>query len=107
MNAGTKSAMHYYAELLLQTGKTDEAYEIIGWYILQSSRFIMSKINAEVFCTHRLEIPNQESFLEDMVKLLDDDHPRKESLIGMQGGLYKMDWKMKNMRKYVFVICWI
>ena len=27
------------------------------------------------FALGELEIPNQESFLEDMVKLLDDDHP--------------------------------
>ena len=64
-----------HAELLLQIGKTDEAHGIIEGITYNHQDSFMFATMLKCFALGELEIPNQESFLEDMVKLLDDDHP--------------------------------
>ena len=63
------------AELLLQIGKTEEANEILEAMPYESQNSFMFATMLKCSALGELEIPKQESFLEDMVKLLDDDHP--------------------------------
>lgn len=64
-----------HAELLLQIGKIVDAREILEKIPHDSQNSFLFATMLKCLTLGELTIPNQDSFLEDMIKLLDEDHP--------------------------------